>query len=226
LDNVDFFIKRGDRSPAITAILKDKNGAAIDLTGKAVRFHMRSFMTGALIVDSLAAVNADQVANRGKVSYAWAAGDTNVAGYNFAEWEVQLAPGVTQTFPTIGWHLIEVTSDLDDAAVVSANFVELQTLRRLVSETGSTDYSDSLLNAMLLQNEGDLDATAAAVWREKAAAVAGLVDVSESGSSRKMSQLHDRYVKQAETYESRISAGVAGAALVRPKMNRIVRADR
>jgi hypothetical protein len=38
------------------------------------------------------------------------------------------------------------------------------------------------------------EAAAAAVWQEKAASVAGLVDVTESGSSRRLSQLKDAYL--------------------------------
>lgn len=221
MDNVDFFIKRGDRSPNLFAILKDKNEAAVDLTGKAVRLKMRSFQTGVLVVDSAAVV---AVGAGGSVSYAWDADDTGEAGYYYAEWEVTLAAGIVQTFPTIGWHLIAIMEDLDSPLVNADDFLNVQRLRRFIAETNSGTYSDALLHAMMLTNDGDLNVTAAEVWREKAASVSSLVDISESGSSRKMSQLYDRYTAQAKVYED--AAGVLPPnTSARPRTRPIIRAD-
>lgn len=217
MDNVDFFIKGGDRSPDITATLKDRTGAAVDVTGKTVNFIMRSFETGVVLINAPAEVLADP----GKVRYQWAAGDTDAPGYYFAEWQVDLSPGVTQTFPTSGWHLIEITADLDGGSLSSTNFVLIRDLRRLVAEPDTSNYSDTLLNAMLVANGNDLNVTAAQVWREKAADYAQLVDVSESGSSRKMSQLYDRAIAQARTFEG--AGGVIVDQVSRPRINRIVR---
>lgn len=216
MQNTDFFIKRGDRSPEIAATLKDRNGAPVDVTGMAVKFKMRSFDTGTLIVNGNTAI-VDGPA--GKVKYVWQTGDTAVAGFSYAEWEVTLSAGVTQTFPTAGWHLINVVEDLDDPGLSDTDFSGIRELRRIVPDG---DYSDSLLAAMMGANDGSVNATAGQVWREKAVEYAALVDITESGSSRKMSQLYDRAVKQAGIYES--AAGtVAEASVARPRVGRIVR---
>lgn len=220
MDNVDFYIKRGDRSPEISATLRDKNGAVIDPSGKNVLFKMRSFTTGGLIINDPA-----EVVTGPKVRYQWQDGDTSDAGYCFAEWEMELSPGITQTFPTLGWHLIDITSDLDNPTIGDADFLDIRRLRRFIAEPSREEYSDSLLHAILLQNNADLNAAAAQVWREKAAEYAHLVDVSESGSSRKMSQLYDRAVKQAELYEVASGTGVSVTLPQRPRVGRIVRSD-
>lgn len=49
-------------------------------------------------------------------------------------------------------------------------------------------YTDSVLGGMI--DDLGFESAAASVWREKAAGYAGLVDTSESGSTRRLSQLH------------------------------------
>lgn len=67
---------------------------------------------------------------------------------------------------------------------------ELAALRRATAlDPSDTVYTDELLSD-LIDSLGSLSAAAAQVWREKAAATAGMVDTTESGSSRKMSDLH------------------------------------
>lgn len=221
MENVDFYIKRGDRSPSIAATLKDKNGSPIDLTGKSVRFHMRSFSTGALVVNQPATPDVDQVNNKGLVAYNWADGDTDQDGYHYAEWEVTLAAGVLQTFPTIGWHLIDISSDLDSPLVADADFLAIRRLRTMVAESSRDLYSDSLLDAIIISNAGDLNSAAAQVWREKAAEAAHLVDVGSGDKKRALSQLYNRFVSQAETYES--AAGIGLSIDMTPERATVVR---
>lgn len=75
---------------------------------------------------------------------------------------------------------------------ISSSPEVLQQLRRMTGETDtdSSDYSDEDMDAVLVAATGNLRAAAAQIWDEKAAKLAGLVDVSESGSSRRMSQAH------------------------------------
>ncbi len=209
MENTDFYIKRGDRAPDISAVLKGKDGNPIDLTGKQVRFHMRSFFTGEVLVNQPATPHADQVGNKGVVSYIWADGDTDVEGYHAAEWEVTLAPGILQTFPTIGWHLIDVTQDLDTPTVTDADFTMIRELRRMTAEVSRDIYSDSLIHAMLLSFGSDLNAAAAQIWREKAAEAAHLVDVGSGDKKRALSQLYNRFITQAEIYEGASGVGVS-----------------
>lgn len=53
-------------------------------------------------------------------------------------------------------------------------------------------YTDAVIDGMI--EDLGFEAAAASVWREKAATVAGLVDTTESGSSRKLSQLREAYL--------------------------------
>lgn len=53
-------------------------------------------------------------------------------------------------------------------------------------------YTDSVIDGMI--EDLGFEASVASVWREKAAGVAGLVDTTESGSSRKLSQLREAYL--------------------------------
>jgi hypothetical protein len=73
---------------------------------------------------------------------------------------------------------------------------DIARLRRMtdLSDEDSV-YTDQLLGAMI--DELTFEAAAASVWREKAASYAALVDTTESGSSRRLSQLHDQAVRMA-----------------------------
>lgn len=211
MENVDFYIKRGDLSPPIRTTLKDNAGAPVDLTGLSVMFYMRSFISGELIVSGEAAIDGQPTT--GKVTYNWQEGETEDTGYHFAEWEVQLAPGQTQTFPTNGWNLIDVVEDLDSLTVTNAGFLELRQLRSMVAEPTRNIYSDSLLFAMMLRHSLDLNGTAAEIWREKAAEAAALTDIGTGDKKRALSQLYPRFIKQAEIYEAAAGDGpsVTGA---------------
>lgn len=213
---VEFTIKQGDTNPDIAAVLRDAANNTVDLSGRSVQFRMRSFLTGALEVDAPAVPDPDQVGNKGKVQYNWQAADTSESGYYFAEWDVDT---ISQTFPTKGWHLISIEPALDSASLTDADFVLVRRLRSMIAESSQDTYPDSLLHAMLLRNDRFLEVTAAEVWREKMSEYAEIVDTSEGGSSRKLSQLYDRAKTQSEYYES-ISGGGAGdlssGTVVRP----------
>lgn len=67
---------------------------------------------------------------------------------------------------------------------------ELAALRRAADVTPDDDvYTDALLDS-LIDTYGSVAGAASAIWREKAAAYAEMVDTTESGSSRKLSDLH------------------------------------
>jgi hypothetical protein len=53
-------------------------------------------------------------------------------------------------------------------------------------------YTDAVIDGMI--EDLGFEAACAAVWHEKAASVAGLVDTTESGSSRRLSQLREAYL--------------------------------
>jgi hypothetical protein len=76
---------------------------------------------------------------------------------------------------------------------------ELARFRRLTAlEDSDAVYTDAVIDGMI--EDLGFEAAAAAVWREKAAAVAGLVDTTESGSSRRLSQLREAYVAMGGSF--------------------------
>lgn len=103
-----FELKRGDTSPALMAALQDDAGAAVDITGASVRFHMKA-IGGAVKVDA-AAVIVDPVA--GEVQYSWAPEDTDTAGRFSAEIEVTYTDATVETFPNGENILIVIRDDL------------------------------------------------------------------------------------------------------------------
>ena len=104
----DFYLKQNDTRPFLTATLQDSAGAAINLTGASVRFHMLA-SDGSVIVDAAAVV---QDAATGVVRYEWQPADTAVTGTFKAEIEVTYADGGIETFPnTTNWQ-VKVANDL------------------------------------------------------------------------------------------------------------------
>lgn len=74
---------------------------------------------------------------------------------------------------------------------------DLDALHRVTGlPANDTDYPDALLSA-LIDNQGTVAAAAAVIWREKAASMAMMVDTTESGSSRKLSQLSANALQMA-----------------------------
>lgn len=77
-----------------------------------------------------------------------------------------------------------------------ATEAEIASLRRATAlAADDATYTDSLLGGLI--DDLGFQAASATVWREKAATVAGLVDTTESGSSRSLSQLRDAYLGMA-----------------------------
>lgn len=76
---------------------------------------------------------------------------------------------------------------------------ELAALRRAVDEPTNADpYSDTYLNFMI--DALGVDPAASVIWTNKAAQYASLVNVSESGSSRSLSDLHKNALAMAERF--------------------------
>jgi hypothetical protein len=75
-------------------------------------------------------------------------------------------------------------------------------LRRATDEpAGESEYNDDELEVILAAANGNFNAAAAAVWREKAAKAAGLVDLTEGASSRKLSDLSANALRMARMYQ-------------------------
>jgi len=102
-------IKRHDTAPAFTATLQDANNDAVDISGAAVLFLMRNPRTRELKVSSAATITD---AAAGRISYAWAAGDTDTPGVYQVEVQVTFGSGEVETFPNGSHHRLEVLKDL------------------------------------------------------------------------------------------------------------------
>lgn len=87
-----------------------------------------------------------------------------------------------------------------------ATMTEVDELR-LATNIISTDapYTDEYMLAVI-DAAGSVNGAAARIWRQKAAQYAEAVDMSESGSSRKMSQLSAQALTMASHYDE-LAAG-------------------
>lgn len=94
----DFFLTVGDRLPVISATLLDPAGNPVDLTGvQGVAFTMALSDRSADAITGAAPPAGDPTT--GGVAYAWADGDTLVAGDYDIEWTVTFSDGRQMTFP-------------------------------------------------------------------------------------------------------------------------------
>lgn len=74
---------------------------------------------------------------------------------------------------------------------------EVQELRSMIGETELTDEQ----LAEIIAAKGTLNASAAYLWQARATESVGLVDISESGSTRKMSAIHEQNLAMAKMYK-------------------------
>lgn len=102
--------------------------------------------------------------------------------------------------------------------------MELSTLRMLIGDnTMPYEFDDDTLTT-LLAAAADSDVAIGQIWRMKAASVASLVDISESGSSRSNSQLARTYADIAKAYEAKATdEQTETGARIPAKVGRIVR---
>ena len=113
-------MKQGDTAPAITATLLDSSGDAVDLTDAAIRFLLRDAFTRIeyLSEDASNDQSGDgSDGSKGKVSYAWQAGDTDVVGVYRGEFEVTYYDQTVESFPNA--EVITVVILAKDAAEAS-----------------------------------------------------------------------------------------------------------
>jgi hypothetical protein len=90
---------------------------------------------------------------------------------------------------------------LPDIVPVVSTDEQIIALRKAINEpTDAEPYTNAMLAALLIA-EGSVNRAAASVWRSKAASASSLVDMTESGSSRRLSQLQDNALKMAALFE-------------------------
>lgn len=92
-----------------------------------------------------------------------------------------------------------------------ATFEQISELRGLTGEPDNVDpWTDSTLDDIIDTNGGDVRKAASAVWTTKAANAAHLVDISEGGSSRKMSDVYKNALEMARVYAAPADIGLSG----------------
>jgi len=100
-------VKQGDLYPDVETTVQDEANANVDLTGATVKFSMRSSRNPS--VAALSLVTATIVdAPTGKISYQWAAGNTDTPGTYEGEFRVTPAAGDPFRVPTEGYIAINI----------------------------------------------------------------------------------------------------------------------
>lgn len=79
---------------------------------------------------------------------------------------------------------------------------------RLVLLVGTEILTPQQMGQILDANDGDLDLSAAEVWEIRAGRYHGLVDISESGSSRSMGDMYKNALELAKFYRNKKNDGI------------------
>jgi hypothetical protein len=105
-----------------------------------------------------------------------------------------------------------------------ATAAEIAAFRLLIDEgDDKLPYTDAALSDRL-DGASSPQALAAVIWTEKAAALAALVDVSESGSSRSLGQLQNKALAMAKVFNAADpTAPGTGSAVRGVRMSRLTR---
>src|SRR5687768_1134743 len=86
-----------------------------------------------------------------------------------------------------------------------AELADIARLRRLIGEPDDAEPWTDLVLSEIIDNNDDLNSAALEVWEGKLADSAGMVDTTESGSSRKLSQLSDQAAKMVAYYKGLVA---------------------
>lgn len=84
-----------------------------------------------------------------------------------------------------------------------ATAAEIAALRLLIAEPDDAEPYDDATLAARLDGASNEYALASDIWTEKAASAAGLVDITEGGSSRKMGDLYEQALGMAASMRDR-----------------------
>jgi hypothetical protein len=82
-----------------------------------------------------------------------------------------------------------------------ADPLDIARLRRLIGEPVDTEPWNDAALSQIIDDAADLNSAALEVWEAKAASSAAFVDTTESGSSRKMSQLNEQALKMVAHFK-------------------------
>jgi hypothetical protein len=103
----EYFIRQGDSGLVIRTVCRDAAGAAVNIAGATVEFHMAPINGSGTPVIDASATNENSTAT-GQVSYTFASA-VNTAGLYLGEFEITFGGGAIQTFPNGDYILIYVS---------------------------------------------------------------------------------------------------------------------
>lgn len=108
-------MKRHDLLPILELVIGDNLGPR-DLTqASSITLLLTNVETNApLVINGVMDKDPDQVANKGRCTYAWVDGDTDIAGKYKAEVEVMWSNNKPETFPSTGTFTVKINADLND----------------------------------------------------------------------------------------------------------------
>ncbi len=101
-----YYAAQNDRRPDLIMVLKDINGA-VDLTASTAVEVFVDFPSA--IKKYTATKDPDQITNKGRISYSYAASDIPDAGEHRMRTRVTWAAGVYETFPNNTYDVLSVT---------------------------------------------------------------------------------------------------------------------
>lgn len=96
----------------------------------------------------------------------------------------------------------------------------LTQLRRYIDDPDKASYPDTELSDRLDAAAGSLAVVARDVWQEKLVASAGLVNVSEGGSSRGMSVLYDRAKEMLAYWQAKVDSEAGANVTIQYRISR------
>lgn len=103
---MNFEIIQNDLLPALTATLSYADGTAVDLAGAAVNLVLRNPDATNTYLNAACTIAGSTV------TYAWASGDTAIAGEYVGEFVVTFSDTTIQSFPTEGYFPVTITPSL------------------------------------------------------------------------------------------------------------------
>lgn len=87
-----------------------------------------------------------------------------------------------------------------------ATETQIAALRAMIGQPENAEpWTDEVIGALIDTAGGDLNLAAYNAWLSKAATASSMVDISEGGSSRKMSDLHKNALAMAAVFKGQIS---------------------
>ena len=102
----DIYWSQGDTAPAISEILLDGNGAAVNLTGASVRF--QATFPGAASAEIDASATLSGTPTDGTVTYTPVTADTDTIGDLLVQWKVTFAGGAIERFPNSDYQKLRI----------------------------------------------------------------------------------------------------------------------